>query len=71
MLSRLASGQAQTRRDVAKLLGVQRHTIGHWRALGHGRLGGPAGPRKVENLGRLYPIEIAQVGCTLDRTISL
>lgn len=28
----LASGQAQTRRDVAQLLGVHRHTIGHWLA---------------------------------------
>jgi hypothetical protein len=32
MLALLASGQAQTRRDVAKLLGVYRHTIGHWPA---------------------------------------
>jgi hypothetical protein len=32
MLSLLASGQAQTRRDVAPLLGVQRHPIGHWLA---------------------------------------
>jgi transposase len=31
-LYRLASGQAQTRRDVAQLLGVHRHTIGHWLA---------------------------------------
>lgn len=31
-LSLLASGQAQTRRDVAQLLGVHRHTIGHWLA---------------------------------------
>jgi transposase len=29
---RLASGQAHTRRDVAQLLGVHRHTIGHWLA---------------------------------------
>ena len=28
----LASGQAKTRRDVAKLLGVHRNTIGHWLA---------------------------------------
>jgi transposase len=28
----LASGQAYTRRDVAQLLGVHRHTIGHWLA---------------------------------------
>jgi transposase len=28
----LASGQACTRRDVAQLLGVPRHTIGHWLA---------------------------------------
>ena len=33
MLSLLASGQAQTRQDVAQLLGVQRHTIGHWLAI--------------------------------------
>src|ERR671923_2578242 len=32
MLYLLASGQAQTRRDVAQLLGVHRHTIGHWLA---------------------------------------
>jgi transposase len=32
MLYLLASGQAQTRHDVAKLLGVHRHTIGHWLA---------------------------------------
>jgi transposase len=29
----LASGQAQTRREVAQLLGVHRHTLGHWLAL--------------------------------------
>jgi transposase len=29
----LASGQAQTRRDVVQLLGVHRHTIGHWLAI--------------------------------------
>jgi putative transposase len=28
----LASGHAQTRQDVARLLGVRRHTIGHWLA---------------------------------------
>jgi hypothetical protein len=28
----LASGQAQSRRDVAQLLGVHRHTLGHWLA---------------------------------------
>ena len=33
MLYLLASGQAQTRQDVAQLLGVHRHTIGHWLAL--------------------------------------
>jgi transposase len=33
MLYWLASGQAQTRRDVAQLLGVHRNTIGHWLAL--------------------------------------
>jgi transposase len=32
MLPVLASGQAQTRQDVARLLGVHRHTIGHWLA---------------------------------------
>jgi transposase len=32
MLYWLASGQAQTRRDVAQLLGVHRNTIGHWLA---------------------------------------
>jgi transposase len=32
MLYWLASGQAQTRRDVAQLLGVHRHTIGRWLA---------------------------------------
>jgi transposase len=30
MLYLLASGQAQTRREVAQLLGVHRNTIGHW-----------------------------------------
>jgi transposase len=33
MLYLLASGQAQTRWDVAQLLGVHRNTIGHWLAL--------------------------------------
>jgi transposase len=33
MLYLLASGQAQTRRDVAQLLGVHRNTIGHWLSL--------------------------------------
>jgi transposase len=33
MLYLLASGQAQTRQDVARLLGVHRHTIGHWLAI--------------------------------------
>jgi transposase len=33
MLYVLASGQAQTRRDVAQLLGVHRNTIGHWLAI--------------------------------------
>ncbi len=33
MLYWLASGQAQTRRDVAQLLGVHRNTISHWLAL--------------------------------------
>jgi transposase len=33
MLYVLASGQAQTRREVAQLLGVHRNTIGHWLAL--------------------------------------
>jgi transposase len=33
MLSLLASGQAQTRQGVAQLLGVHRHTIGHWLAI--------------------------------------
>src|SRR5690606_31895870 len=28
----LASGQARTRQEVAQLLGVHRHTIGHWLA---------------------------------------
>jgi transposase len=32
MLYLLASGQAQTRQDVAQLLGVHRHTVGHWLA---------------------------------------
>jgi transposase len=32
MLYWLASGQAQTRRDVAQLLGIHRNTIGHWLA---------------------------------------
>jgi transposase len=31
-LSRLARGRAQTRQEVAQLLGVHRHTMGHWRA---------------------------------------
>jgi transposase len=29
----LASGQAQTRRDVAQLLGIHRNAVGHWLAL--------------------------------------
>ena len=33
MLYLLASGPAHTRQDVARLLGVQRHTIRHWLAL--------------------------------------
>jgi Homeodomain-like domain len=33
MLSLLASGQAHTRQDVARLLGVHRHTIRHWLAV--------------------------------------
>jgi transposase len=33
MLYMLASGQAHTRQDVARLLGVHRNTIGHWLAL--------------------------------------
>jgi transposase len=33
MPSLLASGRAQTRQDVAHLLGVHRNTIGHWLAL--------------------------------------
>ena len=33
MLYLLASGQAQTRQDVARLLGVHRNTIGHWLAI--------------------------------------
>jgi transposase len=33
MLYLLASGQAQSRRDVARLLGVHRNTVGHWLAL--------------------------------------
>jgi transposase len=33
MLYLLASGQAQTRQDVAQLLGVHRNTIGHWLAI--------------------------------------
>jgi transposase len=32
MLYWVASGQVQTRRDVAQLLGVHRNTIGHWLA---------------------------------------
>jgi transposase len=33
MLDVLARGPAQTRREVAQLLGVHRHTIGRWLAL--------------------------------------
>ena len=33
MLYLLASGQAHTRQDVARLLGVHRHTISHWLAI--------------------------------------
>jgi transposase len=36
MLYVLASGQAQTRQDVAQLLGVHRTTVGHWLALYEG-----------------------------------
>jgi hypothetical protein len=32
MLYRLATRQAQDRQDVARLLGIHRHTIGRWRA---------------------------------------
>jgi transposase len=32
LLYRLASGQAQTRQDVAQLLGVHCHPVGHWLA---------------------------------------
>lgn len=32
MLSLLASGQAQTRQDIARLLGVQRHPLNRWLA---------------------------------------
>ena len=37
MLSLLASGHAQTRQAVAHLLGVHRHTVGHWRAIDEAR----------------------------------
>ena len=33
MLYLLASGQAQTRQEVAQLWGIHRHTIGHWLAI--------------------------------------
>jgi transposase len=33
MLYWLASGHAHTRQDVAQLLGVHRHTLGHWLAI--------------------------------------
>jgi transposase len=33
MLYLLASGQAQSRQDVAQLLGIHRNTVGHWLAL--------------------------------------
>jgi hypothetical protein len=33
MRDRLASGQGQTCQDVARWLGVQRHTVGHWLAI--------------------------------------
>jgi transposase len=33
MLYLLASGQAQTRQEVAQLLGIHRNTIGHWLAI--------------------------------------
>src|SRR5262249_4079072 len=33
MLYWLASGQVHTRQEVARLLGVHRHTIGHWLAI--------------------------------------
>ena len=32
MRDRLVTGQAQDRQDVARLLGVHRHTVGRWRA---------------------------------------
>jgi hypothetical protein len=34
------------------------------------RRGVPDDARKVENLGCFYPIEVAQVGCILGRTIT-
>jgi hypothetical protein len=37
MLYLLASGHVQTRQAVAQLLGVHRHTVGHWLALDEGR----------------------------------
>jgi DNA-binding MarR family transcriptional regulator len=33
MLSMLASGQAHTRQDVARLLGLHRHTMSRWLAI--------------------------------------
>ena len=33
MLYLLASGQAQTRQEVAQLLGIHRNTLGHWLAI--------------------------------------
>jgi hypothetical protein len=37
LLDLLASGQAQARQAVAQLLGVHRHTIGHWLAIDEAR----------------------------------
>ena len=56
MLYLLASGQAQTRQDVARLLGVHRNTIGRWLAIyAAGRPEGLAGdvyPRRQTRLAR-------------------
>ena len=60
MLYLLASGQAQTRQDVAQLLGVHRNTVGHW--LARYATGGLAGPPRAS--GQAHVTSPRRPGCT-------
>jgi hypothetical protein len=76
MLDRLARGQAHTRREVARLLGGQRHPIGHGRACEATGgwetvrdLEGPAGmplARPPPVLAALAPALRQPAGCAAD-----